>query len=71
MNEESKYLKDCMPDMLNSLLEFTQKFFNILNTNLISQSTVINNMLVNLGHNLFENKYLVFLSLNLIVLFKF
>lgn len=54
-NLETKYLMEIISDIYNETLKFTIKFFQILNTNLLTNSNQISHMLVHFGSNLKEN----------------
>lgn len=47
-----------MSDLLNSALEFGDKFLRISGTNLLTHSNTISHMLAHLGQNLYEFKYM-------------
>lgn len=51
---ESKYLCDIMSDLFNDAFKFTQKFFNALNTNLLSWSKELSQTLGGFAVNLNE-----------------
>lgn len=56
INSESNYLNDIMNGILISTFEFCSKFFSVLNTNLIPHTPVINNILINIGRSIDDNK---------------
>ena len=58
INLESNYLNDIMNGILISTFEFGSKFFSVLNTNLIPHTPLINNLLLNIGHSINDNKYI-------------
>ncbi|RNA08065.1 proline- glutamic acid- and leucine-rich 1 isoform X1 [Brachionus plicatilis] len=55
INLESNYLDNIMSEMLICAFEFCTEFFSVLNTNLIPQTLIINNILLNIGHSIAEN----------------
>ncbi len=54
MNMESKYLSDVIGDLFNESIIFAQKYFQVLNTNLLIYSNEISQLLGGFVNNINE-----------------
>jgi hypothetical protein len=56
---ESKYLSDIMSDLLNEAIIFAQRYFQVLNTNLLIYSNEISQLLSGFVNNISEKMYFI------------